>query len=114
VLRDEGQESEIAALGVVPGDVVVLRAGMRVPADLYILSASSLEIDEAPLTGESIPNKKIPAPTNTRTHTRTHPPDDAMSVVVIEEGKEERGVVISEHKAYAGVCVCVCMCVFIS
>ncbi len=57
VLRD-GDESIIRARGVVPGDVVLLRVGDRVPADMRILEAVNLQADESPLTGESIPVEK--------------------------------------------------------
>ena len=48
-----GVERSIAAREVVPGDVMVLRAGDRVPADCRIIVAMNLAIDEAALTGES-------------------------------------------------------------
>ncbi|WP_062261640.1 cation-transporting P-type ATPase [Methanoculleus bourgensis] len=50
VIRD-GEQQEIDASGVVPGDVVLLEMGERVPADLAIVEATSLQVDEAPLTG---------------------------------------------------------------
>ena len=52
VIRD-GAERSIPSPEVVPGDLVVLRAGDRVPADGRITAAVNLAIDEAPLTGES-------------------------------------------------------------
>ncbi len=52
VLRD-GQENEIPARELVPGDVVFLTAGDKVPADLRLLEAINLKIEEAALTGES-------------------------------------------------------------
>ncbi len=57
VLR-EGEIQEISALDLVPGDIVQLEAGDQVPADLRILSDWSLEVNEAPLTGESIATQK--------------------------------------------------------
>ncbi len=61
VLRD-GMVSEVAAADVVRGDVVVLRAGDRVPADGRLVQASDLEIDESSLTGESLPDSKRSEP----------------------------------------------------
>ena len=58
VLRD-GVERSIPSRGVVPGDVVILRAGDRVPADCRVISAVNLAIDEAALTGESAAVTKI-------------------------------------------------------
>jgi len=57
VLRD-GEKVVIDASQVVPGDVVFLESGDAVPADARLLSASELETDEAPLTGESTPVSK--------------------------------------------------------
>ncbi len=54
VLRD-GKPSEIPASQVVPGDVILLSAGCRVPADGRLLEAFALSADESLLTGESIP-----------------------------------------------------------
>lgn len=61
VLR-EGTRQQIDASLVVPGDLVLLEAGDRVPADLRLLRASRLRIDESPLTGESIAIDKQVAP----------------------------------------------------
>ncbi|MGK7294581.1 MAG: cation-translocating P-type ATPase [Candidatus Wenzhouxiangella sp. M2_3B_020] len=54
-VRRDGREQRIDATELVPGDVVQLAAGDAVPADLRLLSAEGLEVDEAPLTGESTP-----------------------------------------------------------
>ncbi|MDJ0758862.1 MAG: cation-transporting P-type ATPase [Woeseiaceae bacterium] len=53
VVRD-GQRTTVAAAEVVPGDVVLVESGDRVPADLRLLRAKNLRIDEAILTGESM------------------------------------------------------------
>lgn len=53
-----GLEQKIESRNLVPGDIIVLEAGNRVPADARILSANDLEINEATLTGESWPVKK--------------------------------------------------------
>ncbi|NIL97980.1 MAG: HAD-IC family P-type ATPase [Planctomycetales bacterium] len=64
VMRD-GEVTEIDAERVVPGDTVWLESGNRVPADVRLLSAHGLEIDESLLTGESLPVSKDPAWTGT-------------------------------------------------
>ena len=61
VLRD-GHPQVIPAAGLVPGDVVTLQAGDKVPADLRLLDARSLAVEEAALTGESVPAEKGTAP----------------------------------------------------
>ena len=61
-VRRSGVEHQIPADQLVPGDVVVLEAGNVVPADVRILCASSLEVDESSLTGESLPVPKSPEP----------------------------------------------------
>lgn len=57
VLRD-GEIVQIAATEVVPGDVLVLASGDRVAADARLIEAHHLEVDEAALTGESLPVRK--------------------------------------------------------
>ena len=57
VIRD-GKEVIIPSREVVPGDIVILRIGDKVPADLRLIEAVNLKIDEAPLTGESTPVEK--------------------------------------------------------
>jgi cation-transporting ATPase F len=57
VLRD-GTRTTIAAAELVPGDIVLLDAGDRVPADLRLLHSHELQADEAMLTGESLPVTK--------------------------------------------------------
>ena len=61
VLRD-GARRSVPVASLVPGDVVLLEAGDRVPADLRLLRARGLLADEALLTGESVPAAKQEAP----------------------------------------------------
>jgi Ca2+-transporting ATPase len=56
-LRD-GYPALLAVVDLVPGDVVSLEAGTRVPADLRLLSLRGLQVNEAALTGESVPANK--------------------------------------------------------
>ncbi len=57
-VRREGKETEVPSEEIVPGDIVLLESGMKVPADMRLLEVSGLEIDESFLTGESISAKK--------------------------------------------------------
>ncbi len=59
VLRD-GREVELDSAQLVPGDVVLLTSGDKVPADLRLLSSVELRVEEAMLTGESLPADKRP------------------------------------------------------
>ena len=58
-VRRNGRSIVVPAAAVVRGDVVELAAGDRVPADLELVEAVSLALDEALLTGESVPAEKI-------------------------------------------------------
>jgi len=59
VVRD-GQPRELPAETLVPGDVIQLEAGQSVPADARLLSGTEIRVNEAPLTGESVPVNKNP------------------------------------------------------
>jgi len=57
VTRD-GKKQIIENRDIVPGDIIVLTSGEKVPADARIISAINLTTDESALTGESVPNTK--------------------------------------------------------
>ncbi|MFS9233061.1 cation-translocating P-type ATPase [Streptococcus parasanguinis] len=57
-VRRDGHVIEIDSKELVPGDIVLLEAGDVVPADMRLLEAASLKIEEAALTGESVPVEK--------------------------------------------------------
>ena len=54
----EGDQKEIPARDLVPGDIIFLRVGDKVPADARLIEAVNLQIEESPLTGESVPVEK--------------------------------------------------------
>lgn len=62
LVRRDNREMEILAKNLVLGDLVILRAGNKVPADLRLIKSSYLEADESLLTGESYPVRKTVAP----------------------------------------------------
>lgn len=57
-VRRDGKETEVPSEELVPGDIVLLESGMKVPADMRLFEVSGLDIDESFLTGESIAAKK--------------------------------------------------------
>lgn len=57
VIRDN-KESLIDAKELVPGDIILVSAGDKVPGDAYLIEAHNLQVDQAALTGESIPVEK--------------------------------------------------------
>ncbi|MGI6214063.1 MAG: calcium-translocating P-type ATPase, PMCA-type [Christensenellales bacterium] len=58
MVRRDGHIKEIKGEEIVPGDIVILKAGDIVPADIRLCECSSLKIDESALTGESVPIEK--------------------------------------------------------
>ncbi len=90
-LRD-GSVREMAAAELVPGDVVVLESGERVPADLRMLEVNGLQVDESMLTGEVLPVAKQVnrLPLDTRAADRTN---IAFSGTLVTSGRA-RGVVV--------------------
>ena len=61
VIRD-GERQRIPAHDIVPGDIVLVEAGDKIPADARIVESANLHVDEAPLTGESVPVTKETQP----------------------------------------------------
>lgn len=59
-VRRNGRRQEVHAVQLVPGDVVFLESGDAVPADIRLLSAKAVQVDESLLTGESLPVAKEP------------------------------------------------------
>ena len=58
LIREGGEIRSIQAADLIPGDIVVLEAGCQVPADIRLTEAVNLKIEEAALTGESVPVTK--------------------------------------------------------
>ncbi len=59
-VRRNGSVYEISARELVPGDIIMLEAGDLAPADARLLSSANLRVEEAALTGESVPVEKAP------------------------------------------------------
>jgi len=65
VIRNHGEKSLIEASELVPGDIIFIQSGDRIPADIRLLTSNNLSVQEAMLTGESLPvsknaNLKVP------------------------------------------------------
>ena len=92
-VRRGNTEQERDAKDLVPGDIIILRAGDRVPADIRLMNEIGLKIDEAILTGESIPVEKRPTPVSetAEIHERIN---IVMSGTLVTDGQGE-GVVIA-------------------
>lgn len=97
VLR-AGDKQVISARELVPGDVVLLDEGNRVPADLRLFYAKNLSADEAALTGESVPARKNEEPIQTQNLSPADQHCIAFSGTFITQGTGQ-GVVIAtgEH-----------------
>jgi len=59
-VRRDGQTLTVPAESLFPGDVLQLKAGDRIPADALLISANELHVNEASITGESYPLRKMP------------------------------------------------------
>ncbi len=94
VLRG-GQIIEVPSSDVVPGDVAILEAGDYVPADLRLIESVNLKIDEAALTGESVPVEK-----------------DA-SAVLAEDASLGQKKLDSLGKVLGIVCLAICVVIFL-
>jgi P-type Mg2+ transporter len=105
VLR-EGAQRDIPVEEVVPGDVVLLRAGDVIPGDCLLVESKDLFIQEATLTGESYPAEKIagvlPAETPLARRTNalflgTHVTSGTATAVVVCTGTQTEFAKVSEH-----------------
>jgi H+-transporting ATPase len=88
VLRD-GKWMDVEARSLVPGDVVHVRLGVIVPADIKLINGDYLQIDESALTGESLPVEKKLA-------------DVAYSGSVVRQGEMDGLVIATGMKTYFG------------
>ena len=54
-VRRDGHVTSVPSKQLVPGDLVLIEAGDKIPADLRLVAVGELQVDESPLTGESVP-----------------------------------------------------------
>jgi len=93
VLREK-REREISSEELVPGDIVLLSSGTKVPADLRLITVLELKIDESMLTGESMPAEKIKEPIKENNLSPGDQRNMAFMGTVVVNGRG-RGVVVS-------------------
>jgi len=98
VWRD-GAQREVDVTTLVPGDVVALRVGDVVPADLRVVETNQLECDEAVLTGESMPAGKLTVPSPS-SDSAVDLPSGAFMGTIVHQGSG-RGIVVSTGAATA-------------
>jgi H+-transporting ATPase len=88
-VKRDGRWTEVDAAGIVPGDVIRIRAGDVVPADVKLGDAGFLSIDQSALTGESLPVEKEAG-------------DIAYSGSIVRRGEMEALVVATGQESYFG------------
>lgn len=85
-VRRGGEEREVPAVELVPGDVVVLNAGDLIPADARLIEAKDLHVRESALTGESLPVEKSAAPLPAGTHGLTDATNSVFFGTAVQSG----------------------------
>jgi potassium/sodium efflux P-type ATPase len=101
VLR-EGKEKEINSEELVPGDIVLLASGVRVPADLRLFKTIELRVEEAMLTGESLPAEKIKSPIKEANLTPGDQKNMAFMGTIVVSGRAKGVVVETGHSTILG------------
>lgn len=94
----DGEVREIDADGVVPGDIVWVESGNRVPADLRLAMAYGLEVDESLLTGESLPVAKDVSWVGTEETTLADRLNVAYAGSIVTRGRA-KGIVVATGTA---------------
>ena len=101
VLR-EGKEKEINSQELVPGDIVLLASGVRVPADLRLFKTIELRVEEAMLTGESLPAEKVKSPIKEANLTPGDQKNMAFMGTIVVSGRAKGVVVETGHGTVLG------------
>ena len=98
----EGQRKEIPLKEIVPGDIVTLSAGDMVPADVRVLSAKDLFLNQAALTGESLPVEKSAAPADAAVENPLEMSSICYMGSNVESGSGTAMVVLTGSDTYFG------------
>ena len=98
----DGKDAEVALKFLVPGDIIRLGAGDMVPADARLLSAKDLFLNQAALTGESLPVEKRPVPVPAGIQNPLDLPNICFLGTAIESGTATAVVVHTGERTYFG------------
>src|SRR5664280_1618233 len=101
VVRD-GREAEVALKGLVPDDIIRLAAGDMVPADVRVLSAKDLFLNQAALTGEALPVEKKVAPAPADVQNPLDLPNLCFLGSNVESGSATAMVIHTGNRTYFG------------
>ena len=101
VVRD-GKEAEVALKLLVPGDIIRLAAGNMVPADVRVLTAKDLFLNQAALTGESLPVEKKANPASADVQNPLELPDICFLGSDVESGTATAVVIHTGDQTYFG------------
>ena len=101
VMRD-GKEAELALKFLVPGDIIRLAAGDMVPADVRVLTAKDSFLNQAALTGESLPVEKKAAPASAEVQNSLELPDVCFLGTNVESGTATAVVIHTGDQTYFG------------
>jgi Mg2+-importing ATPase len=101
LVRD-GQEAEVPLEMLVPGDIIRLAAGDMVPADVRVLSAKDLFLNQAALTGESLPVERSADATSADIQNPLDLPNLCFLGSNVESGSATAVVIITGDKTYFG------------
>jgi Mg2+-importing ATPase len=101
LVRD-GNEAEVPLKMLVPGDIIHLAAGDMVPADVRVLSAKDLFLNQAALTGEAMPVEKKAAPASTDVQNPLELPNICFLGSNVESGSATAVVIHTGNRTYFG------------
>ena len=101
VVRD-GREQEINSEDLVPGDIVILSSGSKIPADIRLFKAIELRTDEALLTGESLPSNKSTSALKEKNLTAGDQKNMAFMGTIVVSGRARGIVVETGHRTALG------------
>ena len=101
-LARDGKEEEVPLKTLVPGDIVRLAAGDMVPADVRILSAKDLFLNQAALTGEALPVEKTAAPAPANIQNPLELPNICFLGSNVESGSATAVVIYTGNRTYLG------------